>query len=1259
VDKYKIIYAIFSMIFIKIFNTPLIFLIFSLLSVSFSQPLNYGQQEISKPFMKVYSNKVYKAEPTNWCVLQDKRGVMYFGNERGLVEYDGVSWRKIDVPNSANVRALAIDDKGTIFVCDRSDIGYLKPDSMGRLRFISLLPFLDPNNRNFGEIWDVATSSKGAFFKTKDKIFRWDGKNMFVWDSVFALRLFKINDTIYSRNNGVGLMMIDGNTLKLMPGGQFFSSTGVFDMLPFDDKTSNQKGKILVTTNYHGLYIYDGRKFSKFKTDIDPFLINNQIYNACITAGGNFAFATQRGGVALIDPNGKLLKIINVDSGLPNNIIYDVYSDKSGSLWLATENGIVNCEFPSPFSLIPDRGLLKNSVFSMIRYGDIIYAANGLGIIYSFNNNPEFKLVEGMNKPGNYLLNSNGVLIAATNWGVGIIEKNHFKKMLINNSTNILVNSGVFKNRIYAGHREGITILQKNDNNYDDYLTELNEEITSIVEDYDGSIWAKSLNNVLIHSTDRQQSLSPGQKSILKFKNYNKSNGLPGKKWNIFNVKGKMLLSTDEGTYIFNRKSGGFVRDLTLGDVLSDSNHFVKMIVKGRNDDLWVLAEEHGIVELGKAVLLKNGTYLWENNPQFRRLDLGSVYMLYPDYDPVSKIEKLWISNDEGLFCFNGNINKNVEKEYQTLIRNIYVNNDSLIYGGAQKTSIAETKIILPFSRNNLTFEMSAASYDKPEANVYQYYLKGNDKGWSKWTNESKEVYTNLSGGDYYFYVRSKNVYGVIGKEDVFTFKIMPPWYLSWWAYMLYILLIVAVIFVIDRIMRRRVINIERNKAKLRETELVKRQANELEIVDRMVKIINRAENLDVLFNLLLKQTLSFIPQSEKAAVFLLNKNDNMFKIAFTAGYTVQDLENISFTPEELKKRYTEKSVEIEKGIYVINNTENLFGDEKFSNISKSKSMLVMAVEKDDVTEAYVVFDSFSAENPFDHYSAGLLNRFREHAISAISKAQAIQTLQEKNEEIVRSQEQLLVQEKLASLGALTAGIAHEIQNPLNFVNNFSEMSNELMDELNLELKNNNVTEALTIVNDVKLNLEKINRHGKRADSIVKGMLLHSRGNSGEKVLTHVNELLDQDITLAYHGLKAQNINFNITIEKDFDESLNKIKTVPQDISRVFLNIINNACYSANEKKRKVGKGFIPVLKVSTKNLQDRVEIRIKDNGIGISPKIRDKLFNPFFTTKPSGEGTGLGLSISYDIIVKQHFGNIKFESEEGKFAEFFITLPK
>jgi signal transduction histidine kinase len=260
--------------------------------------------------------------------------------------------------------------------------------------------------------------------------------------------------------------------------------------------------------------------------------------------------------------------------------------------------------------------------------------------------------------------------------------------------------------------------------------------------------------------------------------------------------------------------------------------------------------------------------------------------------------------------------------------------------------------------------------------------------------------------------------------------------------------------------------------------------------------------------------------------------------------------------------------------------------------------------------------------------------------------------------ELKSAQAQLVHSEKMASLGELTAGIAHEIKNPLNFVNNFSEVSSELIDEMIEELEKGNNEDVFDIVKDLKQNLEKINNHGKRADSIVKGMLLHSRGSAGEKTPTDINDLLEQYVNLAYHGMRAQNKDFNITIERDYDKTLEKIKVVPQDISRVFLNIINNGCYAANDKKKKGSDGFSPTIKVSTKKLKDKAEIRIKDNGNGIPEKIKDKLFQPFFTTKPTGEGTGLGLSLSYDIVVKQHGGEIKIESKEGEGAEFIITLP-
>ncbi len=272
--------------------------------------------------------------------------------------------------------------------------------------------------------------------------------------------------------------------------------------------------------------------------------------------------------------------------------------------------------------------------------------------------------------------------------------------------------------------------------------------------------------------------------------------------------------------------------------------------------------------------------------------------------------------------------------------------------------------------------------------------------------------------------------------------------------------------------------------------------------------------------------------------------------------------------------------------------------------------------------------------------------------------------LQQTLNELKSTQSQLIQSEKMASLGELIAGIAHEIQNPLNFVNNFSEVNKELLSEMNEELQKGNYDEVKAIAKDVTENEEKINHHGKRADAIVKGMLQHSRSSSGVKETTNINALADEYLRLAYHGLRAKDKSFNATMKTDFDETIGNINIIPQDIGRVILNLITNAFYVVDEKKKQQPQGYEPTVSVSTKRsplprrgVGGEVSITVKDNGSGIPKKILDKIFQPFFTTKPTGQGTGLGLSLSYDI-VKAHGGELKVETIEGEGSEFIIQLP-
>jgi len=346
----------------------------------------------------------------------------------------------------------------------------------------------------------------------------------------------------------------------------------------------------------------------------------------------------------------------------------------------------------------------------------------------------------------------------------------------------------------------------------------------------------------------------------------------------------------------------------------------------------------------------------------------------------------------------------------------------------------------------------------------------------------------------------------------------------------------------------------------------------------------------------------------------------------------------IGFSPYWVDIIFTFASISVPIGLSLFIGIENRETNKELSNQLALNEQLKNQAIKQEIEKQQIL------EDQNDLLEAQVVERTAE-------LNQSLETLKS-------TQAQLIQSEKLASLGELTAGIAHEIQNPLNFVNNFSDLSQELLEEMHEELETGDINEVKSIMADIQLNMEKINHHGKRASSIVKGMLEHSRKTTGEKELTDVNALCDEYLRLAYHGLKAKDNSFNATMETHFDPNLPKIEIIPQDIGRVLLNLINNAFYAVNERSKKGESDYLANVSVTTElTANNQLLIAVKDNGSGIPEHIRDKIYQPFFTTKPTGQGTGLGLSLSYDI-VKAHGGELNVETKEGEGSDFFITLP-
>ena len=437
-----------------------------------------------------------------------------------------------------------------------------------------------------------------------------------------------------------------------------------------------------------------------------------------------------------------------------------------------------------------------------------------------------------------------------------------------------------------------------------------------------------------------------------------------------------------------------------------------------------------------------------------------------------------------------------------------------------------------------------------------------------------------------------------------------------------------------------------------------------------VLKVISRSPDalqpvLDVIV-----ETSRELCNSDASTIFLVR--DGRFHVTAVTGTIPSHLEHLRANPQSidqpgsaLTRMFREK-----RTIHVPNVADDPELRQGTAGAGGPRALLVAPLMSDGNVLGGIVLRQ-SHLKPFTPRQIEAIEVFADQAVIAISNVGLFEQVQQRTRELSKSlddlrtaQDRLVQTEKLASLGQLTAGIAHEIKNPLNFVNNFSALSAELTDELNDVLKQASLADTIRAEVDeltglLKDNLQKVVQHGKRADSIVKNMLLHSREGSGEHRPADVNALVDESLNLAYHGARAEKPQFNVTLQRNFDPNAGLIEVFPQEITRVFLNLISNGFYAVTKRKADNGTGFDPIVSASTKDRGDHVEIRIRDNGTGIPPEVKEKMFNPFFTTKPAGEGTGLGLSMSHDIIVKQHGGTIDVVTEPGQFTEFTVVLPR
>ncbi len=791
-------------------------------------------QEKGIPFITNFSPRDYKAESQNWCFVQNQQGIIYVGNNMGVLEYDGVNWNLISTPTV--VRSLAIEPvTGRIYVGIIGDLGYLAPNEVGQFEFVSLLEKVPKETQSFNSVWKTVVLPQGVFFSAGSTMFRWDGTEIHVMES--SPQVFDLGDRVVFIDQKLGQVRPKENTFELVEGGDKLSGENFARLLAYDES------RLLLIYPDGTLKIYDpDNEFSPFKpfaTKMTDFFVKNRLYRGVVSNQNLLGLTTLKGGIVFLNKQGEVENIVDKSVGLQSNECYTLFEDNQSNIWVGSGNGIARVELNAPITRFDDAvNLDAGAVLAVIRHKGELYAG-GLGSFYL--DEGRFHLVTGsVQQVWHYLqypLNgSDTLLMVATSDGVGVIENHNVQFTPLREVSRYLIRSKKYPERVYVGLSTGLSILQKQEGNWQHLgnIENFDLEVRNIVEDDQGNLWLGTEYNgiVKISFTEGGNLLAPS------ITNYDTSKGfstLSGHRAYLFD--NEILSTNEDGIFKYNSSSDSFEPETQFGEQFTKGVRPVMYFIEDNNRNIWVSAFKNNQHPIGRLTINLRGEYDW-NDLLLRRLPPMEVEVIYPEPNGI-----VWIGGTEGLFRYDSRIQKDYERSYETLIRRVILNEDSVIYSRVGTRADTQRSTI-PYKFNNLVFTYAATSYDDPEATLYSHRLEGYETAWSEWASETRKEYT-LPEGNYTFHVRAKNIYGVESEIDTFKFKILPPWYRSWFAYAAYVLGAIAIVWGLVYINTQRLKAVNRKLEYLVEkrTSEIREQNNALEEQKR--EIISQRNNIE------------------------------------------------------------------------------------------------------------------------------------------------------------------------------------------------------------------------------------------------------------------------------------------------------------------------------------------------------------------------------------------------------------------------------
>lgn len=780
-------------------------------------------KDVGFSFVHNYTKETYDAGTQIWSMSQDDEGMMYFGNNSGLLAFDGAEWRLYPVPNGSIIRAVKVGEPQRIFIGAFNEFGFFLPDERGELTYHSLLEKVPIEYRDFGEVWHIMSYNGGYLFNSFNAIFFYKDDKIDVISFNRNLHFsFDVDGEYYIEEIGVGLLWLQGGELKLVEGSDFFANISVTGIIPY---TNNA---LLVVTREHGLYVLNNGVVRLFDTPLQEFFRINQVYSAIMSEQDFLILGTVQDGVAILNRDGELIQHVNRTRGLQNNTVLSLFIDKSDNLWLGLDNGIDYVLLDSPLSYFVHESEI-GAAYTVEQKGNYLFFGTNQGLYYNSwpetpqlaNGGNNLNFISGSQGQVWMLQNRNNLLIVGHDKGTFIADKDSFEPINTNPGGWGFLDIPSKKDMLLEGTYSGMLTydyVKKGHQmtwEFKGPVAGFNESCRQIQFDKDGYLWVGHEYRGIF-----RLQINNDIDSVIQVRHYTVSSGLPSNfNINLLKFNGQVIVSSEQGIYTHNEIKDIFELNEGLSELFDYRN--VHTLLEDRDGNIWYFSNSAiGIIKSNF-----DGTYSKTSVP-FTPLK-QKVIATHENVFPIDRSNILFCT-EEGVIHFDPTFKKNYQESFNVLIRNVQILPDSNLYRG-YNPNISERYPLpneIKFRYNALRFSFSAVSYEFPGHNQYSFMLSGFDTDWSEWTSTTGKEYTNLHEGEYTFLVKARNIYGLESEAVPYTFVILPPWYRSLVAYISYALLFLLVvvlttIYVIRKIEREKQRLKEKQKLHLKERERV------------------------------------------------------------------------------------------------------------------------------------------------------------------------------------------------------------------------------------------------------------------------------------------------------------------------------------------------------------------------------------------------------------------------------------------------------